>query len=224
MDSQNEASILGLARVPPSVNKWDIARHLISILHAEPFSPPPPKRQVNFKVKLDYPEEGGGSHLGTGILTLPSDVANKFLRWVKDNPVKIDGNKIKFYPKGHARERAAKIVLKSPFIHPDKEEDRQNILWDLDERLRVNVVQFGILFRERYPSNDNERLGPRSFSTEWEHDAVKNSAAWLEIRYDNRLFCITVRSSPSSFLISSVHQDWGSSKGAHRAHDLNSFW
>lgn len=192
MDSQNEAIVLGLASIPSSMSKWDVARHLMGILHTEEFSPPPPKRQVNFRVVLDYPEDGGLSHLGTGAVTVPSDVARKFLRWVKENPIIVDENKLRFYIRGRARERLTKIILKTPFIDPDKEEERQFKLWDLAERLRVNVVQFGILFREKYPSSDKERLSPRSFSVEWEHDAVKASAAWLDFQYDHKLVCITI--------------------------------
>jgi RNA-dependent RNA polymerase len=189
---------IGLARVPFEFSDSDVVYKLIPVLHSEEFSPPPPARKVNFKVKLDYPEEGV-RHAGTGILIVPDDIVHKFLSWVKDNPIKPDGknDKIKFYIKGPAKERWAKIIAKTPFIDPALEEKRKDIIWTAGIDLRVDAVQFGILFREKekYPSNDKDRLGPRSFSIEWEHDAIQKSAAYLRFVYEHKLIRIAVRKS-----------------------------
>ncbi|KAM6501154.1 hypothetical protein JOM56_004168 [Amanita muscaria] len=106
----------------------DLARLLMDILHTEGFFPPPPKSQVNLKVVLDYPENGI-----TGAVTVQSDVARKFLRWVKENPIEVDGNKLRFYIIGRARGRLTKFVLKTSFINPDEEKGQQI---KLPERLR----------------------------------------------------------------------------------------
>ncbi len=189
---------IGLARVPFELSESDVVYKLIPVLHSEEFSPPPPARKVNFKVRLDYPEEGV-RHTGTGILIVPDDIANKFINWVKDNPIKPDRKsaKIKFFIKGPAKERWAKIIAKTPFIDPALEAKRRDIIWTVSTDLRVNAVQFGILFREKekYPSNDKDRLGPRSFSIEWEHDAVQKSVAYLRFVYEHKLIRITVRES-----------------------------
>ena len=183
---------IGLAHVPLTQTKWDVVRALMPILHAEEFSPPG-ERKLNFKVKLDYPEDGGTRHIGTGKIIVPSEVAQKFLACVKANRVKLDENKLRFYIKGPAIDPRSKIVPKTPFIDPGIEEEHQEILWQLDDALRVNAVQFGILFRETYPSDENERPTPRSFSIEWEHDAVKRSVAYLRFEYDHKLMRVTVR-------------------------------
>ncbi|KAF8635589.1 hypothetical protein AX15_000237 [Amanita polypyramis BW_CC] len=185
------ATQIGLANIPSSQSKWDIIRALMPVLHAEEFSPPG-ERKLNFKVKLDYPEDGGTRHLSTGTIIVPREVAQKFIAYVKANPIKLDENKLKFYIKGPARSRESEIVPKTPFIDPGIQEEHQEILWQLDEALRVNAVQFGILFRETYPSSDSERPTTRSYSIEWEHDAVKGSVAYLRFEYDHKLMRVTI--------------------------------
>ncbi|KAK2460832.1 hypothetical protein APHAL10511_007302 [Amanita phalloides] len=188
---------IGLARVPPSYSRWDVVRKLIPVLHSEEFSPPPPARKLNFKVKLDYPEEGGTQHLGTGKLIVPTEVAHKFLDWAKANPIKPeeDRYKIKFFIKGAAQDRWAKIITKTPFIHPDTEQERQETIWKVDVNLRVNAVQLGVLFRETYPSNDKDPLTSRSYSIEWEHDAIAKSVAYLRFEYEHKSINVTIGDS-----------------------------
>lgn len=188
---------IGLARIPFDMSDWDVVGKLIPVLHSEEFSPAPPARKINFKVKLDYPEEGA-RHSGTGVLIVPDDIMHKFFDWVKANPIKLGkGAKIKFYIKGPAKERWAKIIAKTPFIDPALEQKRNDIIWTVSRDFRVNAVQFGILFREEenYPSNDKDRLGPRSFSIEWEHDAIRKSVTYLRFVYEHKLIRITVRKS-----------------------------
>lgn len=189
---------IGLARVPFTKSVSDVTELLIPILHSEAFSPPSSKRKTNFKVKLDYPEEGMIiQHKGTGVLIVPDDIVYKFLDWVKSSPVKPDEKnpklKLKFFIKGPARNPLDQIITKTPFIDPSLEDKRRKILWHLNKDLRVTAVQLGILFRDVYPSNDKERLGPRSFSIEWEHDALTKSAAYLRFVYEHKLIRVTVR-------------------------------
>jgi RNA-dependent RNA polymerase len=185
---------IGLAHIPVSLTDSDVVKLLMPILHSEAFSPPPPKRPTNFKVRLDVSEEGI-YHKTTGVLIVPEDIVYNFLEWVKSNPIKLDkkSRKIKFYLKGPARDRLDRIITKTPFIDPDKEEKRRKILWDVHRDLRVNAVQLGILFRERYPTDDKEGLGVRSFSIEWEHDALAKSPAYLQFVFEHKLIRIKVR-------------------------------
>ncbi|KAF8639230.1 hypothetical protein AX17_001715 [Amanita inopinata Kibby_2008] len=182
---------IALARVPHSLSNYDIVRRLMPILHSEEFSPPsePP---LNFIVRLERNESETIRNTGFGTLTVPSaQDAHRFLTRVKEEPIKIEGNKIRFYIRGPAKERDARVVAKTPFIDPDNREERERKKWKLQDQLRLDAVQFGILFRDNYTSNKGE-LPPRSFSIEWEHDAVHKSAAWLMFEYDNRLIRITI--------------------------------
>ncbi|PFH51174.1 hypothetical protein AMATHDRAFT_3305 [Amanita thiersii Skay4041] len=183
---------IGLAYVPTTFSQWDFVRLLQPILHSEEFSPPD-QRLMNFKVKLNESTLGMYRNSGTGTLTLPTESdAKKLVKWTKLNPIIFENTKIKFYIKGHAKDHIAKRVTKAPFIDPNIAEERQLKLWDLQDMLRIDAVQFGILYRAQYPVNDRDRLAPRSYSIEWEHDSTKKSVSWLAFEYDHKLLRIKI--------------------------------
>ena len=191
---------LGIRYLPGDVSEFDVTRAIAVVLHSDEFAP---RRQdpnavdrpVNFRVKLNPSKAGGVGNDGSGTLTLPtSDVGNKFLKWVKASPLKIGSKKIKFFRHGVPVRHLAVTLDKTPYVNPDLEEEHQKKVWELQDQLRIDAVQFGFFYRPRYPSNDKEPLTPRAFSIEWEHNYVTESIGWLTFEYDHKLIRLKVSS------------------------------
>ena len=190
---------LTIRHLPGSVNEWDVTRAIAVVLHSDEFAP---RRQdpyavdrpINFRVKLNPSKAGGVGNDGTGTLTLPTvGAANKFLIWVKETPIKIAGKKVKFYRHGPPPRKDIAVTLeKTPYIDPDLEEEHQKKVWELQDILRVDTIQFGFFYRPKYPSNDREPLTPRAFSIEWEDNYATESIAWLSFEYDHKLIRLKV--------------------------------
>ena len=189
---------LNIQYLPRDVNRWDVTRALAPILHSDEFAPrqrDPNKvdRPVNFKVELKESKAGGVGNDGTGVLTLPTEsLGKKFLLWIKEKPLKIQGKKIKFWSGGHAFHGIAVTLDKTPYINPDIEEEHQNKLQDLQDRFRVDLVQFGVFYRPKYPSTPSEPLSSRAFSVEWEGKYTTQGIAWLSFEYDYKHIRIRV--------------------------------
>lgn len=184
--------------LPSGVNEWDVTRAVAKILHSEEFAPiSDDERLINFKVKLNPSLAGGVRNDGTGTLTLPTtNVGNKFLNFVRDTPIKLEGKKVKFYKQEREPPKWLALTLdKTPYIDPNIEEERQQKLWDLQDQLRVDAVQVGIFYRPSYPANDREPLRPRAFAIEWEKTYVQESIGWLKFEYDHKLIRIKVHFS-----------------------------
>jgi RNA-dependent RNA polymerase len=190
---------LAIIYLSNSLNEWDVTRAIALVLHSEEFAP---RRQdpyavdrpINFRVKLNPSKAGGVGNDGSGTLTLPTvEAGQKFLRWVKDNPIKLEGKKLKFFRHGPALKYLALTLDKTPYMNPDLEEEHQKRVWELQDLLRVDTIQFGVFYRPRYPSNDTESLSPRAFSAEWEHNYVADSSiGWLAFEYDHKVIRLKV--------------------------------
>lgn len=190
---------LNILFLPYGVNEWTVTRCIATVLHSEEFSPRQRNpnavdRPINFRVKLNPSKAGGVGNDGSGILTLPTqNIAGKFLSWVKDTPLRIEGKKVKFYRRGQPPHGLALQLEKTPYINPDLEEERQQKLWDLQDLFRVDAIQFGVFYRPKYPSTPKEPLKPRAFSVEWERKYVSESIGWLGFEYDHKVIRIKVR-------------------------------
>lgn len=191
---------LGIAYLPSGVNEWAVTRIIAEVLHSDEFAPRRHQdqnavdRPINFRVQLNPSKAGGVRNDGTGILTLPTmEVGKKFLKWVSETPIRVEGKKVKFFRCGVPRKGLATTLDKTPYINPDIEEEREQKKWDLQDLLRVDAVQFGLLYRPRYPSNDREPLSTRAFSVEWEHNYETESIGWLAFEFDHKLIRIKVR-------------------------------
>uniref|UniRef100_A0A0W0FPC4 RNA-dependent RNA polymerase n=1 Tax=Moniliophthora roreri TaxID=221103 RepID=A0A0W0FPC4_MONRR len=180
---------LNIKYLPNDVNDWELTRIISkAILHNDDFlpRPDPDARKINFLVKVNPSLAGGVRNDGTGVLTLPNaGIGHKFLDWVKENPLKIRGNKIKFYRKWEPPWHSLVMTLqRTPFVDPDIEEAHANKVLQLDDKLRVDIAQFGVFFK-------SPRAGSvREYSVEWQHDYTKISTAWLKFEYDHKLIRI----------------------------------
>ncbi|KAG2020116.1 calcium ion transporter [Coprinopsis cinerea AmutBmut pab1-1] len=159
-------------------NEWSVTRAIAEILHAGESEE---SRKVNFQVKLDANPAGVG-HKGTGRLTVPtSAIGRKFLDDVKETPIKLSKQKLKFRKCSQPPKKyIVETLAKTPFVSPDIEEKHAKTLEALEEKLRIDTLQFGVYYRPSYP-------GGRAFSVEWEKNYTVESAAWLHFEYDHKL-------------------------------------
>jgi RNA-dependent RNA polymerase len=181
---------IGFKFAPYGCSQRDLTRTFAKILHSDNFAPR--TEDINFRVKLNK-----NPFDGTGTLTVPSEkIGHKLLKYLHDNPLKIDKKKLKFFKKGVPHLGVALTLDKTPYVNPDLEEKREKKLRALDTKFRVDIVQFGIFYRPKYPSKDGELLPQREFSIEWEGNYAKDSTAWLTFEYDHKLIRITVSLDP----------------------------
>ena len=185
---------IGFRFAPNECSRWDLTRAFSKILHSEDFAPRAEgERVINFQVKLNPNPAGGVRSDGTGTLTVPSEkLGNRLLEHLRNDPLKINKKKLKFFRDGVPHKRLALKLEKTPYVNPDLKEEHDRKLRALETRLRVDIVQFGIFYRPNYPSKDGESLHPRAFSIEWEGNYVRNSIGWLTFEYDHKLIRITV--------------------------------
>lgn len=185
---------LAIKYIPGEANKWDVTRAISSVVHADDFQPVIDGRRLNFQVKLNDTPAGGVRNDGTGFVTFPSHaIGLKFLACLDKEPLRVFKKKLKFNKRsGAPPTHVVETLAKTPYLDPNIEEERQNTIIALDEQLRVDAIQFGCLYRPKYPTSPKERLAPRSFSIEWDQDFTKKSVAWLRFDYDHKLFRITV--------------------------------
>lgn len=124
---------------------------------------------------------------------------------------KILGKKIHLQSRGANAiwERDAVILSKTPYVDPAIERRHLEKVWALHEALRVDVVQFGVYYREYPPQPIPDKRPPpmRKFSAEWEREYFNTNppttrrsgspgppsgVAWLRFDYTRKLICIQV--------------------------------
>jgi RNA-dependent RNA polymerase len=143
----------------------------------------------------------GSRNDGTGILALPTEAdGQRFLKYIKDTPIRVGGKKLRFF-RNYDRENNSprwlfETLKLTAYIDPSIEEEREEKIRQLDHSIRVDVVQFGVFYRDRYPRpGTNDKLAPRSFSIEWttQNTSAKEITAWLRFEYDTKQIRIEVR-------------------------------
>ncbi|KXN89587.1 putative RNA-dependent RNA polymerase 1 [Leucoagaricus sp. SymC.cos] len=191
---------LGITRIPTEAGKWDVVRAIAGVLHSDEFRPEGARKE-NFALELTPSNVSDYRNGGMGYLVIPTELlAFKFLRYVEDEPIRIKDpasgrmKKLKFFRDRSRQFKKGQIetLAKTPFMEPDKEEEHQRKLAELADQFRIDSVQFGLFYREQYPVNPNQRLGPRSFSIEVKKDLVGDEVGWLKFEYDHKLIRITI--------------------------------
>lgn len=76
---------------------------------------------------------------------------------------------------------------KTPYTNPDNDEEREQKLYELQEALRIDEVQFGVFYRPSYPRNPKDPPSQRAFAIEWGKSYVEKSLGWLRFEYDHKL-------------------------------------
>ncbi|KAJ7217191.1 RNA dependent RNA polymerase-domain-containing protein [Mycena pura] len=204
--------------LPTTADSFDVKVAIAGVLHSDDFrtfakeaaslmndigsDPSSTRLLLNFEVELNQSTIGITRNNGTGTLSLPSgEVRTKFLDWVKQNPIRIAGKRVKLYRGPGIWEQQATILSRTLYIDPAIEREHQQKLEELHEALRVDVVQFGYYYRE-YPSQpiqNNQPIPPRKFSIEWE-----KHVAWLRFEYDHKRICIQLGDESTEYIGSNV--------------------
>ncbi|KAJ6618813.1 RNA dependent RNA polymerase-domain-containing protein [Mycena sp. CBHHK59/15] len=218
---------VSIAYLPTTVDKFDVTISFAKVLHSDDFrsfakdaaepailSDSPSARLLNFSVELNESTVGVTRNDGTGTLTLPNgEVRTKLLEWVvkRKNTIRIAGKKIRIHraPQG-TREYEAATLSKTPYVDPTVEREHQCKLYELQEALRVDVVQFGVYYRQyssaRIPDNKPPPL--RTFSAEWEREYFNtgppSGVAWLRFDYDHKVICIQLGDESTEYLGSNI--------------------
>jgi RNA-dependent RNA polymerase len=185
---------LDIKRIPEQASRCTVIKAIARILHSEDFrrSPEPDERPANFQVKLNESKLGGVRNNGSGVLTLMPELGRRFWKYTATTPVLVDGQKLKFFITDRKPPPGLAMTLeKAPYIDPDQEEERQGKLYELQEQLRVEEVQFGVFYRS-YPKLQNNKVQSRSFSVECTRNYASKSLGWLHFDYDHKLIYIEV--------------------------------
>jgi RNA-dependent RNA polymerase len=98
---------------------------------------------------------------------------------------RVQNKNLKFYFAGNPPKQVAETLQKVPFVDPDIEQERERIIGELNDPIRITLVQIGIFYSVPHPQS-------RGFSAEWEHDCETNDVAWLRAHYDHKVIRITV--------------------------------
>lgn len=160
----------------------------------------------NFKVIVN---EGisGTTHNGTGKLCLPSvTIGNKFLRivYTRKKFITLNSRRLNFRKTDNRPPfYLLQELVKTPYMSPDLEEERERKLRLLSHSIHVDKLQFGVFYR---PSTDNPKAS-RRYSNEYEVSFKDKSVGILWFEYDHKLIRIQVRYSPLSVIDSRLSQD-----------------
>jgi RNA-dependent RNA polymerase len=98
---------------------------------------------------------------------------------------RFNGRKPRFFHAGRPPKKATETLLKVPFVDPDVEQDRERKIIELNDNIRIQMVQIGVLYKVAHSAS-------RAFSVEWEHDCIKKDVAWLWMHYDHKVIRIQV--------------------------------
>ncbi|KAI9449719.1 RdRP-domain-containing protein [Lactarius psammicola] len=163
-----------LKRISYDADVYDVRKAVELVLHGPDLYDPNDKenkgRKPNFQVVMGE-SPAGRLHNGTAILRVPGKLGSRLLRWKRES----DDHNIVAPPE------VRHMLEKVPYIDPDQ--DRLHIQkrdYASQVRLRVAKIQFGVWYREpNAPQNQR-----RAFSTEYERDFLRHSAAYITAVYE----------------------------------------
>ncbi|KAJ6502132.1 RNA dependent RNA polymerase-domain-containing protein [Mycena sanguinolenta] len=246
-----------MSYLPTTADQYDVTLAIAQVLHSEDFrafakdvaepvfrSESSTRRWLlNFKVELHQSTVGITRNDGSGVLTLPSsEVRKRFLDWVvkHKNPIKILGKKIHVRPQGGLWERDAMFLSKAPYVDPGIEKSHQEKVWALHEPLRVDLVQFGVYYRD-YPPKPIPASRPaplRKFSVEWEgkyfntdtpprqrsgSPGPPSGVAWLRFDYTRKLIEIQLGDESTEYRGSNINITFASISKIAVGYDPNPY-
>ncbi|EAU82883.2 hypothetical protein CC1G_05505 [Coprinopsis cinerea okayama7 len=152
---------LKLTNLPKSATEREVKKAIALVVHDEDFIASLPSHirkngpLINFAVSLNPPDSGSFNNNGTGQAVFPhNDIASSLLRRSrreKGLKMKLDEGEPwektwKFYIEGFdskVNHYQAESLAKTPYIDPDVEAERSDLVRRLSTRLRVSEVQIG---------------------------------------------------------------------------------
>ncbi|KAG2003550.1 calcium:hydrogen antiporter [Coprinopsis cinerea AmutBmut pab1-1] len=187
---------LKLTNLPKSATEREVKKAIALVVHDEDFIASLPSHirkngpLINFAVSLNPPDSGSFNNNGTGQAVFPhNDIASSLLRRSrreKGLKMKLDEGEPwektwKFYIEGFdskVNHYQAESLAKTPYIDPDVEAERSDLVRRLSTRLRVSEVQIG-----GYTMDPKTRI--RTFITSWKKH-YDRYAAWLKFDHDSK--------------------------------------
>ncbi|KZT06990.1 RdRP-domain-containing protein [Laetiporus sulphureus 93-53] len=182
---------ISLSNIAFNASVWDVKRAVGKVLHSEEFFNPTDSkdRPANFMVTLKR-GRGGVENNGTGTMTVGSrKIGDKFLKWIRaeGNFISINDSKICFYRSHNmCKRRKIQKLEKVPYVSPDVEEEKEEILRKFDVSLHVDKIQFGVFYQ--LPGSSS--TASRAFSCEFEISHKNKGAGLLRFEYDRKLIHI----------------------------------
>jgi RNA-dependent RNA polymerase len=201
---------LELARIDYDADIYDVRKAVAEVLHGPDLYDPNHSdnkgRKPNFDIVMGK-SPAGRIHNGRAALRLPARLGIKLHKWYRESEehrIVVNGCPLRLFRTDNQVPLDVKQVLeKALYIDPDHDKLRTQI----EERARsvrsrIAKVQFGVWYKQS-PSDSPGTGSGRSFSVEYERDFLRNSAAYLYVVYEHKLFRIDVSATlrPNLFLI-----------------------
>ena len=189
-----------LKNIDFDANVYDIYEALERILHGPELHHPNDRktrgRKPRFEVVLGV-SPAGRIHNGTAILLVPVWIGKRLLRWFWDSPENVitvkDRTLLLFNGFGEVSPEVVYRLEKAFYVDPRKEQRCRRLEDKASQfRLRIAKVQFGVWYTESDPLPKQGR----TFSVEYEREYLSQSAAYINLVYEDSLICIDVSATP----------------------------
>ncbi|KAI0253582.1 RNA dependent RNA polymerase-domain-containing protein [Lactifluus subvellereus] len=185
-----------LKNVDFNADVYDIYEAVELVLHGSDLYDPRDQRnkgrKPNFEV-IPGVSPARRIHNGTAILRVPIQLGKRLFRWLCDSPenkIIIKNRALRLF--NAYREVPPDVAYrleKALYIEPRKEKLRKELEDKARQvRLRIAKIQFGVWYT---PSDSSTNQG-RSFSVEHEREYLSQSAAYVNLVYENSLICIDI--------------------------------
>ncbi|KAI9449720.1 RdRP-domain-containing protein [Lactarius psammicola] len=174
-----------LKRISFDADVYDVRKAVELVLHGPDLYDPNDRenkgRKPNFQVVMGE-SPAGRLHNGTAILRVPGKLGSRLLRWKResdDHNIVVCGRSLRIFNANRKVPPEVKQTLeKARYIDPDQDKlHTQKKDYASQVRLRVANIQFGVWYRE--PNNQR-----RAFSTEYEREFLRHSAAYITVVYE----------------------------------------
>ncbi|KAH8995459.1 RdRP-domain-containing protein [Lactarius akahatsu] len=177
-----------LKRISFDADEYDVRKAVELVLHGPDLYDPNDRenkgRKPNFLIVMGE-SPAGRLHNGTAILRVPYKLGSRLLRWnweSKDNNVVVCGQPLRIFNAHRKAPHEVKQTLeKARYIDPEQDKlHTQKKEYASQICLRIANIQIGVWYRE--PNGpQNQR---RAFSTEYEREFLRHSAAYITVVYE----------------------------------------
>ncbi|KAI9446025.1 RdRP-domain-containing protein [Lactarius indigo] len=177
-----------LKRISFDADVYDVRKAVELVLHGPDLYDPNDRdnkgRKPNFLIVMGE-SPAGRLHNGTAILRVPSKLGLRLLRWNKesdDHNIVVCGQPLRIFNAHRSAphnvkqelEKALYVDADQDKLHTKKKEYASQVC------LRVANIQFGVWYRESSGPHNRSR----AFSTEYDREFLRQSAAYITVVYE----------------------------------------
>ncbi|KAI9446026.1 RdRP-domain-containing protein [Lactarius indigo] len=179
---------INLKRISFDADQYDVRKAVELVLHGPDLYDPNDKenkgRKPNFLVEMGE-SPAGRIHNGTAILRVSAKLGLRLLRWNResdDHNIVVCGKPLRIFNAYQKAPYDVKQTLeKALYIDPDQDKlHTQKKEYASQICLRIANIQIGVWYRE--PSAPQSQR--RAFSTEYEREFLRHSAAYITVVYE----------------------------------------